>query len=330
MPRQQLEFQKQQRQGAQLRTYRKCSEEQRSISQELVGGTAVTSRDSYKAGVSGSACIENHHHPQCSQWPFLCRKWPFVARLVSSHWEFEISWWRKRYCVPTRQRIHSCTLNTLEYFMCPRSWNHGLTQASCLSGCICVPMLRKLVEPARTTVAQALGLRPMFTAGLGTLAPPSSTLHCWQASHYSRLQSHCCPCEPTLCSSVVTSQSLQLPRQKTQWENFSVSASCFILNPTSICTLWAYMVSHSVVANTVVEGPGSRWPTCTMMQPYFCLLHECGARECGPGMYTGTWMSMGDKKMMKDNLKALTRKTSTTCTVLLIFPSFVSRKYWQC
>lgn len=110
-------------------------------------------------------------------------------------------------------------------------------------------MLRKLVEPARTTVAQALGLRPMFTAGLGNLAPPSSTLHCCQASHYSRLQSHCCPCEPTLCSSVVTSQALQPPLQKTQWENFSVSASSFILNPTSICTLWAYM-SHIVLLLT--------------------------------------------------------------------------------
>lgn len=80
-----------------------------------------------------------------------------------------------------------------------------------LYGCICVPTLQKLVE---RSLLRHCGSGPGSAIYIHSWPETFAPLH-WTSntsvSQYGRIQSHCSPCEPTLCSAVTTSQAHQSP-----------------------------------------------------------------------------------------------------------------------
>lgn len=165
----------------------------------------------------------------------------------------------------------------------------------------------------------------MYAAGLGTFAPLYWTSNS-SVSQYGRIQSHCWPCEPTLCSTVTTSQALQAPLLWVHPHSTGITHQrLFILLHSKAHLHFHFMsirVSHCVT-NTVVEGPVSRWPTHTMMQLYFCLLHgyctmstlACALEHEFPG----------ETKMMKRTSKPWPERPQAPSVALLLHPHFLSR-----
>lgn len=202
----------------------------------------------------------------------------------------------------------------IHHSLCPRFGSHGFTQPSCyrpicIVVCVCLLFRNWWNNLCWATVAQASFLQPMFTAGLGTFAPLYWTSNT-SVSQYGRIQSHCWPCEPTLCSTVTTSQALQAPLPWVHPHSTGITYQRLFILLHSKAHLHFHFMSIRVsqrVTNTVMEGPVSRWPTHTMMQlsASWILHYEY------TGMCARTWISRGDKND-EENLKALTRKTSST------------------